>query len=284
MVSEQRMRVEEVVVAFRHIPEMRKLVEECYLDEDLLQAAKRFYISEEFRAVMECVFCKGIRAPSLVLDLGGGNGVASLAWAWAGYRSVLVEPDDSDVIGLGAIVPHVRKGKSNISVCAAIGEILPFRDETFDIVYLRQVLHHVWHLERVCAEVYRVLKPRGLFVATREHVIDELSDLEVFLENHPVHRYTGAENARLLREYYDALKRAGFRKIRILGPWESVINYYPTSQSEFVNQCCHAVSKRVGWRIGRYLASRRAVLKFYGWYRTIRDHTAGRLYSFVAKR
>lgn len=284
MVSERRMTKGELFSRFRQMPEMGKFVEECYLDEDLLQAAKRFYRNEEFQAILEYVSHKGICTRSLVLDLGGGNGVASLAWNWAGHRVILVEPDNSDIVGLGSIGPHIRQGEYNIGLCCAIAERLPFLNSTFDVVYARQVLHHVSNLDTVCAEVYRILKPKGLFIATREHVISKPSDLGVFLQKHATHRYTGGENARLLSEYSGALKRAGFNDIRVVGPLESVINYYPMSRSEFAGLCRNALCKRLGIKIGRLLATRRFIIRLFGWYCTVRDHRPGRLYSFFARR
>ncbi|RIK75634.1 SAM-dependent methyltransferase [candidate division KSB1 bacterium] len=281
---DQRMTVGQVVECFRQMPEKRQLIEHCYLDENLLLAARRFYGSEEFLSIMEHVVRRGLHASGLVLDLGGGNGVASLAWNWAGHHVVLMEPDKSDVVGLGAITPLLKQGEYNIKACAAIGESLPFSDNTFDIVYARQILHHVSNLDAVCAEAYRVLKSKRLFIATREHVISKPGDLSAFLGNHPVHQYTGGENAYLLTEYYNALKRAGFKKIEILGPWESVINYYPMSKSEFVDRCFKSLRKHIGVRLGQYLAAKRSIQRFYGRYRTVRNQTPGRLYSFLAMR
>ena len=272
----------QVVKRFRQMPEMHKLVEDCYWDEDFLSAAKRFYGSEEFSDVIKYISSNNIGPPGLVLDLGGGNGVASLAFYWSGYHVVLVEPDNSDVVGLGVIAPFSKQGKYDIRLCAAMGESLPFSNSTFDIVYARQVLHHLTDLDVVCAEVHRVLKPKGVFIAAREHVISRPGDLGIFLENHPVHRYTGGENAFLLREYSEALKKAGFRHVNVLGPLDSVINYYPMSCSHYADICRPALDKYVGARLGRYLATCGVIGKLYVRYLTIRDQTPGRPYSFIA--
>ena len=284
MNNEQQITKGELFSRFRRMPEMRKFVEENYLDEDLLQAAKRFYGGEEFQAILDYVAHRGIGTRSSVLDLGGGNGVASLAWAWAGHRVILVEPDNSDIVGLGSISPHVRQGEYDIGLCCAVAERLPFLNNTFDVVYARQVLHHVPDLDTVCAEVYRILKPKGLFIATREHVISKPGDLDIFLQKHATHRYTGGENAHLLGEYSGALKRAGFNDIRVVGPLESVINYYPMSQSEFSDLCYNTLGKHLGAKIAHLLATRRFVIKLFGWYGMVRDNRPGRLYSFFARR
>lgn len=86
MVVDRKMTPGQVFKHFRQVPEMRRLVEDCYLDEDVSGAAERFYKSEEFSRVMEYIFSRGISAPGLVLDLGGGNGIASFAYhLWKFY-------------------------------------------------------------------------------------------------------------------------------------------------------------------------------------------------------
>jgi len=271
-------------VRFRQMPEMRRLVEDCYYDEDLLEAAKRFHQSEEFAAVISSLRPRTAGTRASVLDLGGGNGVASLAFCWSGFRAVLAEPDHSQAVGLGAIAPVQKQEGNDVGLCAAIGEALPFDDSTFDVVYTRQVLHHVSSLEVVCAEVFRVLKPKGVYIATREHVISRPGDLDTFLKNHPVHQLAGGENAHLLREYRGALNGAGFRKIRVLGPWESVINYYPMTCAQYASQCREAISRYIGRKAAARLATIGFVLRMCGVYRTNTDHSPGRLYSFLASR
>src|SRR5712692_4820138 len=279
-----RMTTDEVFHQFRRMPEMKDFVEKCYLDEDLARASERFYYSEEFQAVRQIALENSLRTPGMILDLGGGNGVASLAWRRAGYDVVLLEPNRGPVAGLGATASAVKRGVPGLSLLAGAGEALPFPAQTFDLVYARQVLHHVRDLEQVCSEVSRVLAPRGLFFATREHVIDSRQDLHAFLENHPTHRFTGDENARTLYEYCRAFRAAGFRRTKVIGYWQSVINYYPESVSTFLDLCRAALSRRLGASLADILVTRPLVVALCGWYMTRHDHCPGRMYSFVACR
>jgi ubiquinone/menaquinone biosynthesis C-methylase UbiE len=50
---------------------------------------------------------------------------------------------------------HLQVG----SVCE-----LPFEENTFDIIFSHGVLHHVPHINKAQAELFRVLKPKGLLV------------------------------------------------------------------------------------------------------------------------
>jgi ubiquinone/menaquinone biosynthesis C-methylase UbiE len=276
--------VGEVIKQFRQSAEMRKLVEDCYLDEDVVAAAKRFYGSEEFQASLEIVRARGIHPPAHVLDLGGGNGIASLAWHWAGYQVVLAEPDESDVVGYQVVAPLVHQQRWPIRICGAIAEQVPFRNQTFDLVYARQLMHHVSSLELVCKEVYRVLTSEGLFFNAREHVISKPDDLDNFWKSHPVHKFTGGENAHLVHEYLGALKAAGFRKVKTYGSWQSVINYAPTTRPEFEQKCCARLSRRLGQQAARSLARNSSVQRVFGWYASRNDDTPGRMYTFCAQR
>lgn len=47
----------------------------------------------------------------------------------------------------------------------ADGHSLPFRDTAFDGVWIQAVLEHVLEPQRVVAEIYRVLKPKGIVYA-----------------------------------------------------------------------------------------------------------------------
>jgi ubiquinone/menaquinone biosynthesis C-methylase UbiE len=271
----------EVFKMFRQMPNKRELVEACYLDEDLLKAAHRFYESDEFQSAL-CLH--SIRPDSRVLDLGGGCGTASLAWYWAGHRVVLVEPDPDPIVGTGALKPIVAQNDFNIEIAGAFSESLPFSNQSFDVFYARQVLHHVTSLEQTCSEAYRVLKPGGALIITREHVISQPADVEIFRQNHPVHPYTGGENAHLLNSYRNAIKQAGFRRLRTLGPWEHVINYYPTPYEEIKKRVYPLYRKALGEKLARSIVGWSPMFALGGRYLGWRDHTPGRLYSFAAIR
>jgi len=119
------------------------------------------------------------------------------------------------------------------------GETLPFAGASFDLVYGRQVLHHARDLSTLCAEMARVLKPGGRFLATREHVIFKDSDLAVFLAQHPLHWLYGGENAYRLNEYKRAIESSGIRLMRVLNPWASAVNLYPRTLAE-IGELIHA--------------------------------------------
>jgi len=226
---------EEAVAWLKAQPDQAELVRSCFFDDPLTEAAERYYVSSEWKAVRQLVGTAGGRA----LDVGAGMGISSYAFARDGWQVTALEPDPSTVVGAGAIRQLAAASNLSIDVVTEWGEALPFPDASFDLVYGRQVLHHARNLPVFCAEMARVLKPGGTYLATREHVIFRDADLAVFLAAHPLHRIYGGENAYRLREYKQAIERAGIRITRILNPWSSDVNLYPRSIGE-IRQLIHA--------------------------------------------
>lgn len=103
---------------------------------------------------------KRITKPARVLDLGCGDGrgvdVVRACLPHARYDGVDIE--QSPEVG--------SRSRADASFHSYDGVTLPFADETFDIVYSRQVFEHVRHPDTVVREVRRVLRRGGLFVGS----------------------------------------------------------------------------------------------------------------------
>lgn len=224
---------EDAVCWLRNQPDRQELVRACYYDDPLLECCRRFYESTEWVATRKLLSncCKGT-----VLDIGAGRGIASYAFAKDGWRTTALEPDISDIVGSGAIRTLSEQEHLTISVVNEWGETLPFGDASFDLVYVRAVMHHSNDLKQFCSEILRVLKPGGMFLAVREHVISSHEDLQKFLELHPLHNLYGGEHAYLLKEYNDALVQARFDSIRSIKPFENPVNYSPQSKRSLCNE------------------------------------------------
>jgi SAM-dependent methyltransferase len=214
--------------------------------------------------------------------VGAGIGLASYAFARSGAaRVVALEPDPSPLVGRGAMAPLLAEQPFEVS--GGLGESLPFEDGAFDVVYARQVLHHIGPLDAALKEFARVLKPGGLFLGCREHVCDSPQELEAFLRAHPVHRLAGNEGAHALAAYHAAIRGAGLDLRWDRGPLESVINAYPQAQDE----AQLAVIHRRPWQrlgsLGPALARIPGLDGLLRWaYRRRAQAMPGRLHTFLA--
>jgi SAM-dependent methyltransferase len=272
---------ESAVVWLRNQPDRRQLVLDAYYDDPLLVAAKRYHESDEWRAIGALLHGRRGKA----LDVGAGRGIASYALAREGFAVTALEPDRSAVVGSAAIRSLAAEAALPIDVVEEWSERLPFADGQFDVVFARAVLHHTSDLDRACAEMFRVLRPGGIFVAVREHVISREGDLQAFLDDHPLHHLYGGEHAFLLDRYLGALANAGFKSVEVLSPLQSPINLFPYTfdslREAVVDRASQKLPARSFWRMA--LGSDRvfaALLSLASRF----DNRPGRLYSFIAHK
>ena len=263
-------------------PDTAKLVRDAYFDSPLLDAACRYWRSEEWCAIRRWLPANGGRA----LDVGSGRGIAAFALAKEGFAVTALEPDPSVLVGAGAIKALAVDSGLPITVVQNYSERMPFEDHEFDILFARAALHHTVDLNAACMELFRVLRPGGRLVAVREHVISRTSDLENFLRVHPLHNRYGGEHAYLLGYYVAAITNAGFEMERVFGPLESVINFAPFTLDGLRNELATRSGRMVpgSASVVRLLLSTPGVWpvlrKIFSWL----DSRPGRLYSFVAVR
>lgn len=272
--------IDDAIRRIRSSPQYSNLIRDTYLDADVREAARRFGVSAEFSEIRSLLGDRLRNA--IVLDLGAGSGIASVALATTGARLVYaLEPDDSELVGNRAIA--YMKDDLPIEIIEGIGEQIPLPDRSVDIIYARQVLHHIRDLPAAMMECKRILRPGGLFIACREHVVDDDDQLRIFLEQHPIHQLTGGENAYSLHTYLGAFRAAGLNVELTLGPWDSVINAFPSvrSQEELDDYPALLLSKRLG-RFGKVAATIPGVKPIV--WRSLKRERPGRLYTFVATR
>ena len=82
----------------RSQPDRQALVRDAYYDDPLIGSAERYWCSDEWCAVKEFLPDGGT-----ALDVGAGRGIASYALARDGFKVTALEPDDSSLVGAGAI-------------------------------------------------------------------------------------------------------------------------------------------------------------------------------------
>jgi SAM-dependent methyltransferase len=272
---------EDAVIWLRNQPDQRQLVLDAFYDDPLIAAAKRYFLSAEWQTVSALLEGRSGRA----LVVGAGRGIASYALARSGFAVTALEPDSSPIVGASAIRGLAAEARLSIEVVQEFSERLPFADETFDVVFARAVLHHTRDLDGACREVFRVLRPGGVLIAAREHVISRESDLQQFLLQHPLHHLYGGEHAFLLDRYLGALRDAGFTAIETLAPLQSPINLFPHTIDTLRETVIERLTRRLPlaplWRA--MLASRSVFMSLLAVAGRF-DRRPGRLYSFVCHK
>lgn len=94
-----------------------------------------------------------------VLDVGAGTGRIIHNLNMAGGEVTAVDLSENMLKVLKKKFPRIEAKQGDI-------EELPFEDETFDVVVATFVIVHLRELQDAFDEVYRVLKPGGVFIVT----------------------------------------------------------------------------------------------------------------------
>ena len=112
-----------------------------------------------------------------LLDLGAGRGEFLNGFARVGFRACGV--DRSRNAGRQFPVPMVVSDLEH--------DTLPFVDDSYDIVFNKSVLEHVWNIQAFLEEIQRVLKPSGLLLsmvpdwtAQWRHFYDDFTHIRPF--------------------------------------------------------------------------------------------------------
>jgi ubiquinone/menaquinone biosynthesis C-methylase UbiE len=128
---------------------------------------------------------------SRVLEVGCGTGeMAERIHALPGVTLVATDDSDDSVEQAAARGVDAR----HADVC-----YLPFDGESFDVVYAGWVLDRVRDIDRALAEVRRVLRPGGTFVA--------VTDAEDGAAQRRRHRFSSETGERMLARRFSDVRR-----------------------------------------------------------------------------
>lgn len=272
----------EIVTEIQQKPEFSYLVKNAYFSIDLNQNYELFSSSDECKEIISLLKLNGACHGKSIVDIGCGNGITSIAFAQIGLDVTCIEPDKSDLVGTGAI-KKLAKDKNlyqRIKCLNEFAEKIPFEDNSFDFAFARQSLHHANNLDNYCKEVFRVLKPGGIFLTVRDHVIFNNKDKEWFLETHPLHKFYGGENAFRKEEYVNAFENAGFQVEKILGHYESPINYFPMKKYQYQ---ISKILKPIASFINSTFVNK-VLVKLFNYSDLDEEKVPGRLYTFLARK
>jgi SAM-dependent methyltransferase len=210
-------------------PELRDLVWLCYKTPDLAENARRYAASEEFSEATRVLAELG-QPPdhgARVLDFGCGNGIASYALARRGYAVVGVDSSAGALAGIGAARQIVALDGADFELIHSPDGLPELAPASFDVIWVREALHHVRDMAGLLSRFRDLLRPAGLVCCLREVVIWNESQRRDFFATHPFNHITRDEGCYYLREYQDAFETAGLERVLTLEPESSAINAYP---------------------------------------------------------
>lgn len=101
-----------------------------------------------------------VRDGMQVLDVGSGSGAQCLRLAGAGATAWGLDRDRRQLADALTLAESAGRGRI-LFACADVEAALPLREAAFDVALLLDVLEHLFHRDRLLAEVGRVLTPGG---------------------------------------------------------------------------------------------------------------------------
>lgn len=123
-------------------------------EDEVIAAMQRS--SQRVREVLEAV--QPIAADARVIEVG--SGAHGLIFYFGSANGIGVDPL---AVSYGSLFPRWQRCAQTV---AAVGESLPFRDRSFDVVLCDNVVDHAESPSRIVSELTRILAPGGLLYFT----------------------------------------------------------------------------------------------------------------------
>lgn len=131
------------------------------------------------------------RSDAKILDIGCGMG----------HTLILLSKISSQLIGIDISFEGVRIAKDKVRGDFVVSDStrLPFRNEYFDIIVMKDVLGYVKNDSQAIKEVYRILKMNGLLILYIPYSLDDAITFESIVKN--ISGYSIDDNVGYLRRY-----------------------------------------------------------------------------------
>ncbi|WP_445372663.1 methyltransferase domain-containing protein [Methylomonas sp. HW2-6] len=124
-------------------------------------------------------FCRGHASPASVVELGGGTGITTLAILSAAENCRVLSIDSEPTMQNQAklsLQDWVQQGRLDFSGQDALSALRDLPADSADAVASAYTLHNfeAGYRRQVLAEIYRVLKPGGIFVNGDRYGLDDI--------------------------------------------------------------------------------------------------------------
>ena len=145
---------------------------------------------------------------SCVLDLGAGAGIVEqMNFKGIASRVCGIDPDERVLTN-----PCLDEGK------VAFGEGVPYPDESFDLIFADNVLEHIPEPAKVFAEIFRLLRPGGIFLGktpNKWHYMPLIARLTPHRFHKWVNKWRGREGVDVFPTKYQANTDRDIRKLAL---------------------------------------------------------------------
>lgn len=145
-----------------------------------------------------------------ILEVGASFGWAS--WRMAQRGCEVVALDVTDYLMTADL--YFEEDGSYFERLSADMSALPFKDESFDIIFSHSVIHHCKDLSRLFREFHRVLRPKGRVVALHECAFGIFEDKSGKALQEAIHEGFN-ENAYTIPEWKKGARQGGFGKVKV---------------------------------------------------------------------
>ncbi len=149
----------------------------------------------------------------VALDFGCGVG-AAFSYLSDNFKTVIAI--DLSLVSLILAKKYIEeKGFQNIQLFRAQGEFLPFQDQSFDFITALNVLDHIFYIDEIAAEIFRVLDNGGLFTG------DSRNRYDIFLpEPHTHLRGVGFLPRSFAKKYAKWRTNNDYEDVCLLSFWQ----------------------------------------------------------------
>ncbi len=145
-----------------------------------------------------------------VLEVGASFGWS--AWRFAQKGCEVVALDVTDYLMAGDL--YMDADGSYFDRMTGDMNRLPFKDESFDLIFSHSVIHHCKDVAVLFSEFRRVLRPQGRVVALQECAFGVFEDKSGKALQEAIHEGFN-ENAYTLPQWKKGAKRGGFEKVQL---------------------------------------------------------------------
>jgi SAM-dependent methyltransferase len=159
---------------------------------------------------------EGLPAGNL-LDIGCSTGNWAAHWHSKGWRCSGIDIDQE----------HIEIAKSrNIDArhCDLNRDLIPFDNQSFDLVFAGEVIEHLVDTDSFLSEVYRCLRPGGLVLITTPNLVSFENRLRILLGIYPIWVNYNLSGSGHVRAYSPGvlkkqLREHGFQIVLQKGNW-----------------------------------------------------------------